>query len=447
MKKHTFKQPIHIILILSLLFGSLPLYGTEVTNEPSLPVVNAEAAILMDAQTGEVLYEKNSHEKLSPASITKLMTALLAIENLKPTDVITFSEDAIYSIEPGSSSLAARVGEQITVDQALHALLLISANDVANGIAEKVSGSIENFAVAMTKKAESLGAKDTQFKNPHGLDDPDHYTTAYDMALIAKELYHNKYFLEIMQHVTYQIPPTNKTNEIRYLSQQHKLMNEITDSRMYRSDVIGGKTGYTDIARHTLVTMAKRGDIELIAVILKSDVKGEMYPDTNQLLDYGFNAYHTFNLLKQNEVVTKLPIYSIKSGKLIEFATCDIIASSDQSVLVSKNIKTRDIVTNLILPEYLEMGVSPGTVVGTIQYLHNNKILAESDLKISNISYTNSPYIVNQPEKPTLTFPISSFLILLVILVAILIILVLFIKRKRKKRFKHKKLKFSKTLK
>lgn len=447
MKKNIIKQSIHIVLILSLLLSSLPLYGTQVSNEPPLPVINAEAAILMDAQTGEVLYEKNSREKHFPASITKLMTALLAIENLKPTDIITFSEDAVNSIEAGSSSLGMRVGEQITVDQALHALLLKSANEVANGIAEKTSGSIENFAVAMTKKAEALGAKDTSFKNPHGLDDPEHYTTAYDMALIAKELFHNKYFLEIMSHVTYQIPPTNKTNEIRYLSQQHKLMNQVTDSRMYRSDVIGGKTGYTDIARHTLVTMAKRGDIELIAVVLKSNVKGEMYPDTNQLLDYGFNAYHTFDLLKQNEVITKLPIYSIKSGKLIEFATCDIVASSDQSVLVSKNIKTRDIVTNLTLPEYLEMGVSPGSVVGTIQYLHNNKVLAESDLKIANISYTTSPYVVDQPEKPTLTFPISSFLILLLILAGILILLILFIKRKRKKRFKHKKLKFSKTLK
>lgn len=447
MKKYIFKQSIYIILLFSLLLNTLPLYGTQVTEEVALPIIHSDAAILMDAVTGEILYEKNSHEKHFPASITKLMTALLAIENLKPTDMITFSSEAINSIEPGSSSLGMRVGEQITVDQALHALLLNSANEVANGIAEKTSGSIDNFAVAMTKKAESLGAKNTNFKNPHGLDDPEHYTTAYDMALIAKELFYNKYFLEIMSHITYQIPPTNKTNEIRYLSQQHKLMNEILDSRMYRNDVIGGKTGYTDIARHTLVTMAKRGDIQLIAVVLKNNVKGDMYPDTNALLDYGFNAYHTFDLLKQNEVITKLPIYSIKSGKLIEFATCDIVSSSDQSVLVNKNIKTRDIVTNIMLPEYLEMDVKSGDTVGTIQYLHNNKVLAESDLKISNVSYLSSPYTVNQPEKPMLTFPISAFLILLCILATLLIFLVFLIKRKRRKRFKHKKLKFSKTIK
>ncbi|MDA3733637.1 D-alanyl-D-alanine carboxypeptidase [Niameybacter massiliensis] len=447
MKKRILKQSVHIILILSLLFSCLPLYATEGDPGTSVPTIGAEAAILIDAKTGEILFEKNSQDRHFPASITKLMTALLVIENLKPTDMITFSEDAIYGIERGSSHMGMRVGEQISVDQALRCLLLMSANEVANGLAEKVSGSMDNFAVAMTKKAEALGAKGTSFKNPHGLDDEQHYTTAYDMALIAKELFHNEYFLEIMKDVTYQIPPTNKVNEIRYLSQQHKLMNQFSDSKLYRSDVIGGKTGYTDIARHTLVTMAKQGDIELIAVIMKSDTKSGMYTDTTKLLDYGFNAYQTFDLLKENEVITKLPIYSVKSGKLIEFATCDIVASSNESVLVSKNIKTRDIVTNINVPEYLEMGIASDAIVGSIEYLHNNKVLAKSDLKISNINYISSPYTANQPEKPTLTFPISSFLILLILLLVILILLTLFIKRKRKRKFKHKKLKFSKTIK
>lgn len=447
MKKYILKQSVHIILILSLLFSCLPLYATEGDSGTSVPIIGAEAAILMDAKTGEILFEKNSQDRHYPASITKLMTALLAIEKLKPTDTITFSEDAIYGIERDSSHMGMRIGEQISVDQALRCLLLMSANEVANGLAEKVSGSVDNFAIAMTKKAEALGAKDTNFRNPHGLDDEQHYTTAYDMALIAKELFYNEYFLELMKDITYQIPPTNKVNEIRYLSQQHKLMNQFSDSKLYRSDVIGGKTGYTDIARHTLVTMAKQGDIELIAVIMKSDTKSGMYTDTNKLLDYGFNAYQTFNLLKENEVITKLPIYSIKSGKLIEFATCDLVASSNESVLVSKNIKTRDIVTNVKVPEYLEMGVASGAIVGSIEYLHNNKVLAKSDLKISNINYVSSPYAANQPEKPALTFPISAFLILLVLLLIILVILTFFIKRKRKRKFKHKKLKFSKTLK
>lgn len=446
MKKNITKKFFNIVFILILLIVNTPLYSAELpaTSEP--PSIGAESAILINAKTGEVLFEKNSTTKQYPASITKLMTALLVIENLKPSDVISFSEDAIYGIEPGSSHIGMRIGEQITVDQALHGLLLMSANEVANGLAEKVSGSIDNFAVAMTKKAESLGAKNTQFVNPHGLHDENHYTTAYDMALIMKALYNNPYFLEIMGDVTYEIPPTNKADEQRYLAQQHKLMSPFRDSRLYRQDVIGGKTGYTDLARHTLVTAARQGDIDLIVVILKGDKQG-MYEDTSKLLDYGFNNYQTFTLLAQDEVITQLPIYSLKSGKLFEFATCDIVASTNESVLINKNIKTRDIMTNLNIPEYLEMGVSAGDIIGSIEYLYNNKVLARSDLKVSNLNYATSPYVTNQPSKPNLTFPLSSFLILLSILVIICILLIILIKRKRKKRFKHKKLKFSKTIK
>lgn len=446
MKKINFKKSINIVLILTLLFVNTPLYSAELTQSSTAPTIGAESAILMDAKTGEVLFEKNSTLKQYPASITKLMTTLLAIENLKPSDVISFSEEAIYSIEPGSSSIGMRVGEQMTVDQALHGLLLMSANEVANGLAEKVSGSIDNFAITMTQKAESLGAKNTHFMNPHGLHDDNHYTTAYDMALIMRDLYNNEYFLEIMRDVTYEIPPTNKSSEKRPLAQQHKLMSPFRDSRLYRQDVIGGKTGYTDIARHTLVTAARQGDIDLIVVILKGDKQG-MYEDTSKLLDYGFSNYETFDLLTQDEVISTLPIYSIKSGKLIEFATCDIVASTDQSVLINKDIKVRDLITNITLPDYLEMGVNPGDIVGSIEYIYNNKILARSDLKVAAFEYMASPYAANQPTKPLLTFPLSSFLILLGILVTICIILILLIKRKRKKRFKHKKLKFSKTLK
>lgn len=446
MKKITFRKSLNIVFILTLLFVNTPLYAAELESSSTAPTIGAESAILMDAKTGEVLFEKNSSLKQYPASITKLMTTLLTIENLKPSDVISFSEEAIYSIEPGSSSIGMRVGEQMTVDQALHGLLLMSANEVANGLAEKVSGSIDNFAIAMTQKAESLGAKNTHFINPHGLHDDNHYTTAYDMALIMRALYNNEYFLEIMGDVTYEIPPTNKSSEKRPLAQQHKLMSPFRDSRLYRQDVIGGKTGYTDIARHTLVTAARQGDIDLIVVILKGDKQG-MYEDTSKLLDYGFSNYETFDLLAQDEVISTLPIYSIKSGKLIEFATCDIVASSDQSVLINKNIKLRDLVTNINLPEYLEMGINPGDVVGSIEYIYNNKIIARSDLKVAAFEYASSPYTANQPTKPLITFPLSSFLILLGILVAICILLILLIKRKRKKRFKHKKLKFSKTLK
>lgn len=407
------------------------------------PDIHAESAILIDAKNKSILYEKNAHEKYYPASITKLMTALLTIENLLPTDVITFSEDAIYGIERGSSHIGLDIGEQITVDQALHALLLMSANEVANGLAEEVSGSIENFAIKMTERAKELGAKNTNFINPHGLHDDNHYSTAYDMALITSQIYNHPYFLEIMGHTTYQIPPTNKTSEIRYLSQQHGLMNQLRNSVLYRSDVVGGKTGYTDIARHTLVTIAKKGDIDLIVVILKSE-KDTLYQDTNTLLDYGFNSYRNVTLNGPDSTIKSLPMYTVKSGKLYQLASCSIAPEKELNLLINKNVKERDIKTTIDLPEYIELGTAKGEIVGTIQYLHNSQIIATNNLIIKNIDYLSSPYATVLPKTNNI-ITIANYYWLIAFIVIVVFLLFIFIRR----HYQHKKrkLKFHRTLK
>lgn len=407
------------------------------------PKIHAESAILIDAKNKTILYEKNAHEKYYPASITKIMTALLSIENLLPTDVITFSQDAIYGIERGSSHIGLDIDEQITVDQALHALLLMSANEVANGLAEEVSGSIENFAIKMTERAKELGAKNTNFVNPHGLHDDNHYSTAYDMALITSQIYDHPYFLEIMGHTTYQIPPTNKTSEIRYLSQQHGLMNQLRNSLLYRSDVVGGKTGYTDIARHTLVTIARKGDIDLIVVILKSE-KDNLYQDTNILLDYGFNSYRTVNLNGPNSIIKSLPMYSVKSGKLYQLASCSITPEKELNLLINKNVKERDIKTAINLPEYIELGATKGDVVGTIDYLHNSKIIASNNLIIKNIEYLSSPYATVLP-KTNKIIALANYYWLIALGTILIFLLYIFIRR----HYQHKKrkLKFHRTLK
>ncbi|MEE1341861.1 MAG: serine hydrolase, partial [Lachnospiraceae bacterium] len=156
------------------------------------PSVYADSAILMDANTGAVLYSKRIHKKQYPASITKIMTTLLALENLSPTDTVTFSRNAVYSIEPGSSSIGIDEGEELTVEQCLYGIMLASANEVSNAIAEQVAGDNASFANMMNEKSTELGCVNTHFTNPHGLHDKEHYTTAYDMALIAKEAYQNE---------------------------------------------------------------------------------------------------------------------------------------------------------------------------------------------------------------------------------------------------------------
>lgn len=446
MKTSQLKKHICWVMGVYLLFMSL--FPTNLLAAPSSDTLNiaAEGVVLMDAKTGEVLYEKNPHQRYYPASITKLMTALLAIENLKSTDIISFSEEAIHGVEPGSSSIGIRIGEQLTVDQALHGLLLMSANEISNGIAEKVSGSVDNFAITMTKRAHELGATNTQFANPHGLHDENHYTTAYDMALIMRELYDNEYFREIMSHPTYQIPETNKSNEIRYLSQEHKLMNELRDSRLYRPDVIGGKTGFTNEARHTLVTAASKNGIDLIVVILKGD-SATMYKDTTTLLDYGFNSYQSLTLHTPNDIITTLPVYAVQSGKLFETAVCQVSVPSAQSILVPQDVKFREINTDLELPPYLELGATEGQVVGSIKYINNQQLLASNDLVVSHMEYTPSPFSATYPDQSNLSFPIGFFIVIGLIIVAIIVVIILIKNKYRRKRFKHKKLKFSKTIK
>ena len=417
--------------------------------------IYGEAAILMDASTGQVLYSKNENNRLYPASITKLMTALIAIENKKPTDIITMSMEAVYSIEPGSSSIGLDIGEQINLDQGLHALLLTSANDAASGIAELCDEYIEDFAKHMTKRAKELGANNTNFTNPHGLHDENHYTTAYDMALISQEVIQQPYFQEIMQQKTYQIPPTNKTEEIRYLSQQHKLLNEKRDSYMYREDVIAGKTGFTNEAGNTLVTVAKRGDIQLICVVLKSNL-ANLYTDTNIILDYGFENFKSISLHQKDNIIETLPMYTVKSGQLIHMANCDIGVEEDITVLTGTDLKQRKIDTIISLPPRIDKGASPGDIIGTVSYNYEGESLSTNNLIIENLHYISSVEPAVFPEKPKYTVPPTKipeeFNLIFPSLLAIIISSIIIFNIKSSNRFKrigHKKklLRFSKNIK
>lgn len=419
-----------LLMFLSIISCILPnvLYA-----ETTKPTISADAAIVMDANSKTVIYEKNADKIEYPASITKLMTALLTIETLEPTDVITFSKDAIYGIEPGSSHIGIKVDEQLTVDEALHGLLLMSANEVSNGLAEACSGTIENFAERMTLRAEELGAKNTHFVNPHGLHDENHYTTAYDMALIASYLVQSDYFLDIMQDFSYQIPPTNITDETRYLYQQHNMLNPNRNSNYYRQDVIGGKTGFTDQAKHTLVTMAKQGDTTLVAVVLKSD-KATLYSDTNALLDYGFDAYHSLILHKPAETIKTLPIYSVQSGKLYQAGNCSIAVETPSSLLVSEDVTPADITTSLDLPPYIDTGTKEGDIIGEITYLQGSKILGKTNLIVHGISFSPAPHTTILPKESKL---ISNHWIYIALgMVFILLLLTIIVQKRRNRRRK-----------
>ncbi|WP_432629296.1 serine hydrolase [Brotaphodocola sp.] len=250
------------------------------------PTVSAQGAVLMDAATGQVLFGKNQDQQFYPASITKVMTALLVLEHCNLSDVVTFSKTATTNLESGATSLGIAEGDQLTVEQCLYGLLLKSANEIGNGLAEHVSGSVSAFADLMNQRAVQLGCKNTHFANPHGLNNSTHKTTAYDMALIMRAAVQNETFRKIDTTTSYNFPAT-KNSGARTITMGHKMMYP-TDTRYY-AGIIGGKTGYTSLAGNTLVTAVERNGARLIAVVLKS--AGTHYTDTKAMLDYGFENY------------------------------------------------------------------------------------------------------------------------------------------------------------
>jgi len=270
--------------------------GIWALDEKHAPVIQAESAILMDAESGAVLYAKNIHTERYPASITKILTALLAQENSKLTDTVTFSKNAVYGIDRGSSNIGLDVGQTLTMEQSLYGMLLASANEVAMAIAEHVSGSESAFADLMNKKAKELGCTDSHFVNPNGLPNDAHYTSAYDMALIARAFFADQTLAKIAGTTSYHIPATATQPDEIDLMNHHRMLNGCQyGSRYSYTYTVGGKTGYTNVARETLVTCAQKDGKKLICVIMKDEAPNH-YLDTKALFEYGFNNFNKLNV-------------------------------------------------------------------------------------------------------------------------------------------------------
>ncbi|MEE1517957.1 MAG: D-alanyl-D-alanine carboxypeptidase family protein [Lachnospiraceae bacterium] len=258
---------------------------TATGNNNEIPEILSQSAIVVDMKTGYTILEKNIKDKLYPASITKIMTAILTLENAKMDEVITFTSEAVFSIEEGSSAAKVDVDEQLTVEQCLYGLMLISGNDLANGLAEHVGDTMDQFANMMTNKAEEIGCLNTNFTNAHGLHDDNHYTTAYDMALISKYAYEKcEMFKTLCSTGYYECQPTNKQPLVRQWRNNNRLINKY--EKEFYADCIGGKTGYTNKAGGTLVTYANINGRTLLCVVMKSANSLSAYADTTNLYNY-----------------------------------------------------------------------------------------------------------------------------------------------------------------
>ena len=289
-----------LILFLTLItIFSMPMNAFAYVDWPENVNVLSEGAILMDADSGAVIYGKNMHEHYNPASITKLLTALIVVENCNLDDTVTFSKNAVYNVEPGSSSAGIDAGDTLTVRDCLYAMLLQSANEAANALAEHTAGSIEAFAKMMNDKAASLGCKDSHFANPSGLNNPEHYTSAYDYALISRAAFKNPTVTEIDSATYYNLPPTSRVPTGQTLYSHHSMLRK--NSGNYYQNAICGKTGYTTLAGNTLVTYARTDKIGLITVVLNGNKTH--YVDTQSLLDFGFANFKNVKL-KSSDIGT-----------------------------------------------------------------------------------------------------------------------------------------------
>ncbi|MGN0485373.1 MAG: D-alanyl-D-alanine carboxypeptidase family protein [Lachnospiraceae bacterium] len=290
-------------MISSVILAS-PMHVQAAEYWPEGPQIGSESGIVIEMNTGTVLYEKNSDAQHFPASITKIMTALLAVEHGKMDDVVTFSHDSVYNTE--GSGIARDVGEEMTLEQCLYGMMLESSNECAYAIAEHIGGSLDKFVKMMNEEAKKLGCKNTHFNNPHGLPDDAHYTSAHDMALIAMEAYKNETFRIICGTKTYTIPPTNKhKNEETYLQNHHCMLYPRKTAEYLYDYCVGGKTGYTSVALYTLVTYAKKGDMDLVCVTMKTPDPYGHYKDTRSLFDFCFDNFQMVEVAEQAQKNTK----------------------------------------------------------------------------------------------------------------------------------------------
>lgn len=311
--------------------------SNNIAGWPQGPKIIAETGIVMDLDTGEILYAKGIDEKRAPASITKIMTAMLAIEKVPLDTEITFT-DEVNNIEPGSTHIGIKPGETLSMEESLYGILLGSANEVSSGVAEYIGGTVQAFVDMMNQRAQDLGCKNTHFVNANGLYADDHYTTARDMALIAQAAFQNETFRNIVKTQYYIIPPTNITAEERWINNHHQM---IQNGEHYYEGCLGGKNGYTVKAGNTLVTYAEKNSMRLVCVVLKGTT--EYYNDTKNLLDYGFNNFEKLKL--SSEVLAEsdsLASYLKEQGLLdaaVENSSADVPVNPSQDITCQAEIE------------------------------------------------------------------------------------------------------------
>ena len=339
---------------------------------------NSKSAILLEQTTGKILFEKNAHEKLAPASMTKVMSMLLIMEaidsgKINMTDQVTISENAASM---GGSQVFLEAGEKYSVEELLKGIAIASGNDAVVAMSEKVAGSTETFVKMMNEKASTLGLTNTNFVNPHGLDAENHYTTAYDMAIMAKELLKYPKILEFTSIYEYYMPkPDNSTT---WLVNTNRLV------RFY-DGVDGLKTGFTSVAGYCLTATAKKQDLRLISVVMGVETADKRSSDTVKLLDYGFNTYKLKVILTKDKSLGNVRIENGKTNQ----ATVVLVGDATELLKVTEN--ETNYTFNVKINNKIKAPIKQGDIIGTVEIIDNEgHIIMEPNVTIKeNIKKAN----------------------------------------------------------
>lgn len=434
-----------IVAVIGLVFSGMTFSAEKVSaaKAPSWPDgyvgTKAKSSCLIDYNTGAVLYESKSHKKRFPASITKTLTALLTIENCDMNETVTYSKNSLSCIRDGAANIGAKVGEKMSVKDALYGLMLHSGNECATALGEHMFGNEKVFAQKLNERAKLAGAKDSHFVNGNGLHNDNHYVTAYDMAMIMRAALKYPLFREILGTTQYTIQKNNKRKHRFFATMRHKMIWE--GGPNYYKGIIGGKTGFTDQAGNTLVTAAERDGLTLIAVVLKSDTT-HVYTDTKKLFDYGFKNFKSINISQNDPRFNDENNYSLTSPFVKKTGSLELDKTATAVIPKGATFWNLGITTtfNVGRGVFSKMTYHYGDkTVGTatLTYHKSAKLKAKGDSaeKETIEKITTAPTTTKAPVKKSsgsITKNIIPVIIIGLCAVVVIVLIVLAIKRKQK---------------
>ena len=427
-----------LALLMSLLLAATAFAtGDEKPVLPAEPEILAKAALLMDYDTGAVVYAKNEHEELYPASLTKVMTALLTLEAIKDgvltmDQEITANASALDGLPSDGSTANIKAGETMSVRNLLYCMMVISANEACTILAEAISGSVPAFVEKMNEKAEELGCENTHFVNPNGLHDPQHYTSAWDMYLITRAAMEYEAFMVIADTASYTVPATNISEERKLYTTNHLLSNwRVIGYRDTRAH--GIKTGSTDDAGYCLVSSAMKGSLHFVSVIMgaeRVEVDGvgdiRSFSHTSRMFDYGFDNFTYKTIIDEMEAIQEVPV------ELSEIDHVTVYPAKTAEVLIPKVLEPEDLERTIILQEPVEAPVAKGQKLGTLELSYDGVVYASIDLLAGFDVEASKMMTLWRDTKEFVAKPIVKIAaIVLLVLLVLLVIVKLVLGRRR----------------